>query len=82
MNVHICGNVVARIVYSSGTERQNPTVTVAAMRLMTMKGTSLNKSDARNEPSQRALSLCPNCKNPLTLEMDLHGRKVMRCMKC
>jgi len=37
---------------------------------------------ARNEPSQRALSLCPNCKNPLTLEMDLHGRKVMRCMKC
>jgi ribosomal protein L37AE/L43A len=37
---------------------------------------------AKDEPQQKALSLCPVCKNPLTLEVDLHGRKMMRCMKC
>ena len=34
------------------------------------------------KPQQSALSVCPVCKNPLTLEVDLHGRKMMRCMKC
>jgi len=37
---------------------------------------------AKDEPQQSALSVCPVCKNPLTLEIDLHGRKMMRCMKC
>jgi len=36
----------------------------------------------KDSPQQKALSLCPNCKNPLTLELDLQGRKIMRCMKC
>ena len=34
------------------------------------------------KPQQSPLSICPTCKNPLTLEVDLHGRKMMRCMKC
>ena len=34
------------------------------------------------DDKQKVLTLCPNCKNPLTLEMDLHGRKLMRCLKC
>jgi len=37
---------------------------------------------AKDSPQQKALSLCPICKNPLTLEMDLQGRKIMRCMRC
>ena len=38
---------------------------------------------ARDKPiNHNPLSLCPVCKNPLTLEVDLHGRKMMRCLKC
>jgi len=39
--------------------------------------------NARDKPINRdPLNLCPVCKNPLTLEIDLAGRKMMRCMKC
>ena len=40
----------------------------------------INARDAK--PQQSPLSVCPNCKNPYTLEIDLHGRKMMRCLKC
>ena len=38
---------------------------------------------AKDKPiNSSPLSLCPVCQNPLTLEMDLAGRKMMRCMVC
>jgi len=47
-----------RIVYSSGIERQNPTVIVAGMRLMIMKGTSLSKSDVYTPETNQAKGHC------------------------
>ena len=37
---------------------------------------------SRDEPSKKPLMLCPTCRNPLTLELDIHGRKVMICEAC
>jgi len=34
------------------------------------------------EPKQKPLSLCPVCKNPLSLKLDIHGRKVSTCEVC
>ena len=40
------------------------------------------RAHSKDEPNKKALSLCPICKNPLMLEMDIHGRKILRCVKC
>ena len=37
---------------------------------------------SRDEPSKKPLSLCPTCKNVYSLELDVHGRKLMVCKVC
>ena len=35
-----------------------------------------------DDPKKKPLSLCPTCRNPLVLQLDIHGRKLMVCKKC
>ena len=48
-------------------------------RYKTVATARIHSSD---EPIQKPLSLCPVCKNSLSLQLDIHGRKVMTCGSC
>ena len=50
--------------------------------LQRYKTKALARVYSKEDPRQRALTLCPSCKEPLSLEIDVHGRKVMSCRKC
>lgn len=37
---------------------------------------------AKEEKNRDPLKLCPTCKDPLSLELDIHGRQIMKCNRC
>ena len=40
------------------------------------------RAHAKDDPRQKKLSMCPTCGDPLTREMDVHGRQIMKCRTC
>jgi hypothetical protein len=40
------------------------------------------RAHSKEEKNAKPLTQCPTCKDPLTLEMDVHGRHIMKCRTC
>jgi len=63
-------------------EGQCPRCEYVPGQLPRYKTVSQARVHSRDEPSQKPLSLCPTCKGAYSLELDIHGRKVMTCQVC
>jgi len=63
-------------------EGQCPRCEYTPGELQRYKSVATARIHATDEPIQKPLSLCPGCRNPYELKLDVHGRKLMVCRTC